>query len=277
MYMKHIFSKISNFIHTVKAHRRMPLRLEFVLSDYCNLNCKGCTHYSPLAVKEFESIETLERDAGHLGGAVGNDISEVYLIGGETLLYPHLPEAMDILRKHFPQCRISLFTNGLLLPRMDNRFWEAVRRNKIVIAMTIYPIPFDYEAAKELCVRQGAEYSIFGDRRTEGSFLRFGLDPTKSQNGRMSHFKCFNRGCISIVDGKVYPCSISACVKHLNRACGTDFKHMPGDWLDVADITSAKQIKKLRDRAVPFCSYCHPNPTVTEYGPSKRDKHEWTD
>lgn len=102
MYMKHIFSKIRNFIRTVQAHRRMPLRLEFVLSDYCNLNCKGCTHYSPLAIKEFESIETLRHDAAHLGEAVGNGISEVYLIGGETLLYPHLPEAMETMRKHFP-------------------------------------------------------------------------------------------------------------------------------------------------------------------------------
>ena len=275
--MKSIFKKISNVVRTVQVHRRMPLRLEFILSDYCNLNCKGCTHYSPLAVKEFEPIDTLLRDAEHLGRTVGNDIDAVYLIGGETLLYPWLPEAMDIMRRHFPTSKISLFTNGILLPKMDDAFWEAARRNNIVIAITIYPIPFDYDSAKAICDKQDTTYEIFDDRSVEGSFLRFSLDPAKRHNARLAHFKCFNRGCISVVNGKIYPCSISACVKHLNRACATDFKHLPGDMLNVADITDVKQIKTLRDRPVPFCGYCNPSPTVTPYGPSKHDKQEWVD
>lgn len=275
--MKSIFKKISNFARTIQAHRRMPLRLEFILSDYCNLNCKGCTHYSPLAAKEFEPLDTLNRDAEHLGRTVGADIADVYLIGGETLLYPHLPEAMDIVRRHFPASKISLFTNGLLLPKMNDDFWEATRRNNIVIAITIYPIPFDYDAALATCDSHGATYEIFGDRTLEGSFLRFSLDPAKRHNPRIAHFKCFNRGCISVVNGKVYPCSISACVDHLNRACATDFKHLPGDMLDITDITDIRQIKNLRDRPVPFCGYCNPNPSPTDYGPSKRDPREWVD
>lgn len=259
------------------AHRRMPLRLEFVVSDYCNLNCKGCTHYSPLAPKEFESIETLERTAAHLGAVTADNIGDVYLIGGEPLLYPQLTEAIKTLRRHFPKNGIKLFTNGLLLPKMDDKFWHTVKQNDITIALTIYPIKFDYNAVQKLCRSHGIKYLIFGDRSVKGSFLRFGLDPEKKQNGRMSHFKCFNRGCISVIGDKIYPCSISGCVSHLNNACGTSFEHRPGDWLNVADITSVKQIKALRDKPVPFCGYCHPNPTVTHYGPSLRDRHEWTD
>ncbi|MDE6346312.1 MAG: radical SAM protein [Muribaculaceae bacterium] len=275
--MKRIISKIRNFIATVRAHHSMPLRLEFVVSDYCNLNCKGCTHYSPLAPDEFESIATLERSAAHLGATVGHDIGDVYIIGGEPLLYPHLTDAMEMMRRHFPDNSIKLFTNGLLLPRMNDEFWLAAKRHRIIIALTIYPIKFDYDAAQALCARHGIECMIFGDRRAENSFMRFGLDPTKKQNARLSHFKCFNRGCISVIDDKIYPCSISGCVSHLNKACGTSFEHQPGDWLNVADVKTAKQIKALRDNPVPFCRYCNPNPTVTDYGHSRRDKHEWTD
>ena len=275
--MKNIFRKISNFVSTVRAHRAEPLRLEFILSDYCNLNCKGCTHYSPLAPRVFEPIEQLERTAAHLGAAVGKGLGSVYLIGGETLLYPHLPEAMDILRKHFPDTRILLFTNGILLPKMAPEFWESARRNKVVMAVTRYPVAFDYDAAEALCRSEGVNCEIFGDRGDDGAFFRFSLDPQQRQNGRLSHFKCFNRGCISVVGDKVYPCSISACVGHLNGACGTKFEHDPGDWLDVADISDIRQIKQLRDKSVPFCGYCRPNPTVTDYGPSRRDKSEWVD
>ena len=146
---------------------------------------------------------------------------------------------MDILRKNFPDTRILLFTNGILLPKMAPEFWEAARRNKVVMAVTRYP-------------------EIFGDRGDDGAFFRFSLDPQKRQNGRLSHFKCFNRGCISVVGDKVYPCSISACVRHLNGACGTKFEHEPGDWLDVADISGIRQIRQLRDKPVPFCEYCRP-------------------
>ncbi len=275
--MQKIFKKIRNFIASVQAHRREPLRLEFVLSDYCNLNCKGCTHYSPLAVKEFESVEQLERAASHLGKAVGAGLDVVYLIGGETLLYPHLPEAMGLMRRHFPTTRIQLFTNGILLPKMTDEFWVSARDNGVELAITRYPIAFDYEAAEALCRAKGVSYEVFGDRGEDGAFLRFALDPDKKQNGRVSHFKCFNRGCISVVGDKIYPCSISACVGHLNKACGTRFEHQSGDWIDVSSVRDVSQLKRLRDRPVPFCSYCKSNPTVTRYGASKREKSEWVD
>lgn len=132
-------------------------------------------------------------------------------------------------------------------------------------------LPKPYAAPKGLAARYLATVAA------TGLFFRFSLDPQKRQNGRLSHFKCFNRGCISVVGDKVYPCSISACVGHLNGACGTKFEHRPGDWLDVADISDIRQIKQLRDKPVPFCGYCRPNPTVTDYGPSRRHKSEWVD
>lgn len=254
-----------------------PLRLEFILSDYCNLNCKGCTHYSRwrhASLNQSNNSNALPRTSAPQSA---KGLGSVYLIGGETLLYPHLPEAMDILRKHFPDTRILLFTNGILLPKMAPEFWESARRNKVVMAVTRYPVAFDYDAAEALCRTEGVGCEIFGDRGGDGAFFRFSLDPQKRQNGRLSHFKCFNRGCISVVGDKVYPCSISACVGHLNGACGTKFEHRPGDWLDVADISDIRQIKQLRDKPVPFCGYCRPNPTVTDYGPSRRHKSEWVD
>lgn len=254
----------------------MPLRLEFILTDSCNLNCRGCTHYSSLAPAEFVAPEQTIREMRHLGRVCGNDISQVYLIGGETLLYPHLPEVMDALREAFPTQELSIFTNGLILGKMSEEFWDAVRRNDAVIAITRYPVKFDYAKVERICEEKGVKTAIFGDRSLADSFFRFPLDPEGKQNPRIAHFKCFNRGCVSVTDGYVYPCSISACVKHLNKATGTNFEHKPGDRIAVEDVKSAAQIRRLRDKPAPFCSYCK-KAESRPYALSKREKSEWVD
>lgn len=255
----------------------MPLRLEFVVTDWCNLNCRGCTHYSPLAPKEFEPLDVLERNMSALSRACGNQIESAYLIGGETLLYPDLPEAMRLQRRYFRDARLYIFTNGLALPRMSEEFWTACRDTDTVVALTRYPIKFDYDAAEALCASHGVRCEVFGDRSDDGSFFRFALDPHGRQNARMSHFKCYNRGCVSVTGDRVYPCSISACVGHLNRAHGTSFEHRDGDFIAVADVRSADDIRRLRDRPVPFCRYCICPPATVPYGPSKRDRAEWVE
>lgn len=255
--------------------RSEPLRVEFVLSDFCNLNCRGCTHYSPLAKKEFVALDVLERSMRIIGSRCGDGLESAYLIGGEPLLYPHLTAAMRALRENFPTQKLYIFTNGIALPRMDAEFWEAARQLDIILAVTRYPIKFDYDKVLELCVEQRVKTEVFADRGDDNSFFRYLLDPSKKQNARVSHFKCYNRGCLSVIGDRVYPCSISACVTHLNRACGTDFRHEKGDWIDVDKLRDAADLKRLRDTPVPFCAYCILPPESAPYGPSARKASEW--
>lgn len=272
---KSLFGRISQALRRWKELRTMPLRLEFVLSDYCNLNCRGCTHYSPLAPREFEPLDMLERNMAHLSSVCGAEVKSAYLIGGEPLLYPGIAQAMRLLRKYFPAQDLYVFTNGIALPKMDNDFWEAAADCDIIIAITRYPIRFDYDAVMKICQSRKVRTEVFGDRSQPDSFFKFGLDPEKRQNPRISHYKCYNRGCVSVIGERVYPCSISACVGHLNRVFGTRFTHEKGDWTDVSEVRSAKDIFRLRDKPVPFCGYCA-RPEPVSYGPSQRQVDEWT-
>lgn len=275
--MTNILKKITRAIATVRQHRQDPLRLEFVLSDFCNLNCKGCTHYSPVAPKEFEPIESLKANMKMLGKACGDGVKKLFLIGGEPLLYPYLEEAMDALRSAFPKGELYIFTNGLQLPRMPESFWEGVKRNDIIISVTRYPIKFDYDAIERLCREKGVRTEEFADRGEDETFFRFSLDPEKRQNPKISHFKCFNRGCVSVIGDRIYPCSISGCIGHINARFGKNFQHEKGDWINVSEVRSADDIRRLRDRPVPFCGYCILPPKPTEYGPSSRVAEEWID
>ena len=270
-----LFGKVINAWKHYRELKNMPLRLEFVVTDYCNLNCKGCTHYSPLAKKEFEELDVLEKQMAHLSRVCGTKLDSAYLIGGETLLYPRLVEAMGLLRKYFKTQNLYIFTNGIALPKMSDEFWKAAKDLDIIIALTRYPIKFDYDAVEQLCMAKGIKTEVFGDRSMADSFFKFGLDPEKKQNGKISHFKCYNRGCVSIIGDRLYPCSISACIGHLNNHLDNKFEHKPGDWLNVSEITDVKQIFSLRDKPVPFCSYCKNPPATVRYGSSKREVSEW--
>ena len=60
--------------------------------DHCNLNCKGCGHFSPLAPKSFLDIETFENDLRRLNGLLNGNIYCFELMGGEALLHPQLED-----------------------------------------------------------------------------------------------------------------------------------------------------------------------------------------
>lgn len=269
--------KLIRAFRTLALRFTTPLRIEFNLTDYCNLNCKGCTHYASLAPEDFLSIAELEADMRHLSGIRGHKkIRHIYLLGGEPLLYPHLSLAMKLARRHFQWAEISIFTNGLLLPRMDSDFWRNCRENNITLAITRYPIKFDYDNVIGICEREGVKHSIFGDRGVKYSFFRVRLDPEKRQSGWLSHFRCYSFGCLTVADGKLFPCPQSACVKHLNNRFGTAFQLEEGDYIPLSEITDTRQIYKLRNLPVPFCSYCSKS-LPTPYEHSKRDKSEWVD
>lgn len=271
--------KLRKVFHSLSLRFTTPLRIEFDVTDACNLNCKGCTHYSPVAPREFEALGQLDNSMRVLSSAKGHDsIKEIYLIGGETLLYPSLKEAMRMARRYFSWCRISIFTNGLLLPKMDGEFWNLCRSLDIRIALTRYPVKFDYDDAEALCRRNGVACDVFGDRRERGSFFRFGLDPSKRQNRWLSHLRCYSFGCMTVKEDRLYPCSISACAGHLNSRFGSNFSWQPGDFITLSDKKplSVSTILRLRNLPVPFCSYCK-KAGITPYEISKRVKNEWID
>ena len=41
---------------------KKQIRFIVDIVDHCNLNCKGCGHFSPLASKSFLDLETFEND-----------------------------------------------------------------------------------------------------------------------------------------------------------------------------------------------------------------------
>lgn len=98
-------------------------RIEYSITDNCNLNCAYCCHYAPIATKYFVRLDKFEDDIAQLAFLTnqGKDLGTLGLLGGEPLLHPDLIEMCYHARIMLPYSRIRITTNGLLLKNCPNQ------------------------------------------------------------------------------------------------------------------------------------------------------------
>jgi len=140
--------------------------LEMHLTTHCNLRCKGCSQFSPIADISFAKVSDHERDMKQLSILFSN-IETIRLIGGEPLLHPEIEQFLNITRKYFVNSNICIATNGSLLQNMSESFWEACRINNIKINWTVYPPFFD---KKNEILREVKDHGIIINARKFDKF-----------------------------------------------------------------------------------------------------------
>lgn len=100
-------------IESKEIHLR---KLETNVVDFCNLNCKGCSHFSNLFDKgDAVGYESFEKDIIFLSEKVFIDHFD--LLGGEAFLAENLDKYIECLRKYMPKTSITVVSNGVLIPR----------------------------------------------------------------------------------------------------------------------------------------------------------------
>ena len=101
--------------------------------EHCNLRCRSCSHLSPVLGKHFVDPDVLCSDLTALAGSYHAKVLKI--LGGEPLLHPNLLEVMMAARESQVADKLEIWTNGLLLPRMQRRVWEVVDSVRI----SLYP------------------------------------------------------------------------------------------------------------------------------------------
>ncbi len=114
---------------------------EINVAHHCNLSCRGCSHLSPVWPKEFLHPAQLKSDLAKLAKVYRAE--RIRLLGGEPLLHPELVELIRVVRGSGVSRRIAVATNGVLLPRQPEKFWEEIDE----VDVTLYP-------GKQLSVRE---------------------------------------------------------------------------------------------------------------------------
>lgn len=262
--------------------RRLPramLSFEVALAEHCNLNCVGCSHFSPLAPPGFPDLEEFARDFKRLAGLFVERTQQIRLLGGEPLLNPDINKFLLVARECFPLTEIMIITNGLLLPQMDETFWEVCRENHIVISPTYYPVNFDYDAAAELAKAHDVEYRYFAVKGIKENFWKCVMDSQGLQDCGWNYCRCTAaNSCIYLQHGRLYTCPTAPTAHYLNEAFGTQFHESPHDSIDIYQAKSAEEILEFLAKPIPFCRYCRQDIIIHDipYGQSKRELSEWT-
>jgi molybdenum cofactor biosynthesis enzyme MoaA len=122
-------------------NRNLLKYLEIHLVDHCNLNCKGCGHFSTLSSPSFLDILDFEKDLKQLKKHF-EFLGQLRLMGGEPLLHPKCAVFFNVARRVFGDARISLVTNGILLPEHDESFNRQLREQNIEVQITFYSETF---------------------------------------------------------------------------------------------------------------------------------------
>lgn len=239
-----------------KAQGRPPVlhHLDIHLTDHCNLNCKSCEHYSSISEPVFADLGEFEAELSRLA-ELFSGIEQVYLLGGEPLLHPQVDQFVAIARRYLPDTRICLMTNGSLVPRMSDAFWDAMRETRTVLLCDQYPGVADVAAIEAL----GAEHGVTIEwvEATE-QFFRAPIDPSGSCDPQESFVRCVGvSNCAIVKDGRMYPCAHIAYVDILRKRFDLEgLEPTDEDSISIFDGATGDDIVDFLMAPVPWCKNC---------------------
>ncbi|MBD5503046.1 MAG: radical SAM protein [Lachnospiraceae bacterium] len=233
------------------------LRFEVTLAEHCNLNCKYCSHFSPIAEPEFLDLAQHEKDMERLSYLLGGKSDKIYLIGGEPLLYKEIIECMKIVRTNFLKSRIIILSNGLLINSMKEDFWQACRDNEIEINITRYPVKVDYEKIMQKIEKEGITSDYGRESNVSCLFDKLRLDLTGAQDPYESFTHCNQANqCHLVKDGKIYTCSYIKCAEHFNKYFHQNLEITEEDYVDLYSVKNGEEMLKQLAKPAAFCRYC---------------------
>lgn len=258
--------------------KRIPFYFEVHITDSCNLNCAGCDHFSPLAKENaVYPFEKYKNDIMQMHKLFGDNIDHVHIMGGEPLTNVRVIDYLRVTRKILPSTRLELITNGLLLKKMPEEFYECCKENDINICITTYPINIDYDDLFAYVAEKGVDVEVFNVRNTDDSWKNMGLSREALLDYKKTFLECKysdNDTCLN--DGMLYICPHAAYIDLFNEYFNECFENK-GSGISIHDHDKDEILEFLRTPNS-FCRYCHINDKNNKrIGWSKTEwkKEEW--
>ena len=226
------------------------MQLEFHLADHCNLNCKGCSHFSNLVPQPvFPDKEQFVRDLQQLTGYF-SQIHDFYLLGGEPLLNPEIGVYINTVRKAFPYTNLIIVTNGLLLLSLKEEVIQMIKENRVHISISDYTcldrdkiISFIQAHALSADLREGKE-----------CFSKY-LNPQGNSDKEQVFANCIRRNCTFLAKGKMAACCQPFVVHYFNDYFHENLPEEEGIDLYEPGLTGW-EIQKRLITPMESCRYC---------------------
>ncbi len=241
---------------------------EIHLMDSCNLNCKGCSHFSNLFPRDtVYDLQQFSEDLSMFSRRVF--VSTLFLLGGEPFANPQITDYLRVARKCFPLCEIILVTNGLLIPQQSDNVMEALRQEKITVEISLYPPTAKILDKIEARMNNtGVECRVRAERP---AFMAF-IGTSGTSNPYLSQKICCNAHCRYIRNGILYKCPVDALSYKYNEQFGIHLP--PSEGIPLASDDFERKLSLL-DQPIQLCRYCTEQPRVFPWSvgtnPAKED------
>lgn len=242
-----------NFIVDFKQFSE-PMTIKFLASESCNLNCSGCTHFAPLIESpKMLSVEECERDLQQVK-KIFQYVKIIQFLGGEPLLNKRLPELIEKTHDIFPYTDIHVLTNGLLIPTVEQKLFDVMKRYDVWCSVSVYPPTA--KIIEQICRRlEGNQirYTLFGEIKE----FRLQYNTLGNRDMYENYYNCPDRICHTIVDGKLSNCYYAVMVPNANKYFGINipYENCIYDLYDTS-YTGAELLKKINSPSS-MCSYCN--------------------
>ncbi|MDR2477701.1 MAG: 4Fe-4S cluster-binding domain-containing protein [Treponema sp.] len=257
--------------------RSSLLQFEVHLADHCNLNCKSCSHFSPLAEENFMEIDDFRHDCERLGKLTGGQIQFIRFMGGEPLLHNQIIEFLDAGRNNFPKGELIIVTNGILLPKQSESFWENCQKNNVEIEISNYPIKIDRDKINVSAGKYKVTVDYVGGKE-KIMWRAMKLDMNGRQNIKENFGMCSQSNtCIHLNKGRLFTCPVTAYIQYFNGYFGENLQITKDDYIDIYKAENIDEILDFLCKPIPFCRYCNVKEEKNiKWAVSEKDIQEWS-
>ena len=258
----------ANGIYWLDTEKAFLPYMEANLIDSCNLNCKGCTHYSNLfSDDDFYSLENFARDIRRVADTV--DVVTFRLLGGEPLKLKNLDQYIKVARKFLPKTDLRLVTNGLLIPSAPQSLFDALRDNKIILDISFYPPTMKiFNEIKTLVEKNNVMCPGVSSKINPVEYFNVFLSLQGGHNPLRSRAVCNNDFCRLIRDGKIYKCPLDALGYRFAERFGLkDFPASVG--VDIFAKNFPTLLEQLRD-TIELCTWCNETRRFIPWQPTNK-------
>lgn len=225
--------------------------IEVHIVDHCNLKCNYCSHFCHLVNEEiFIDINEYKKDLEELSKKI--NIFQIRIMGGEPLLHPQLNEFIKEARFFFPNSRISIVSNGILLPTMNEEFWNTLKQYNTYIDLTKYPI---------LGNKFSEILDLIDDHNMQPGHIKLAkkfyesLNINGDSDINKSHSVCGSKSSVNLWNHKLYPCQ--NCFRYYyNKKYNTNLELPPA--VDFYKLSGEQIKRELIKYKKPFdaCRFC---------------------
>lgn len=236
------------------SYCNMPIlkKLETNIVDDCNLNCRGCSHFSNLYEHgEKVPFEVFCKDLQQIARNV--HIYQFCMLGGEALLDNKISEYIRFTRKTLPDSEIQLITNGLLIPKQTEEFFQCCRENDIIIGITGYkPTVLLKDKIIDVLEKNNIIYFFRINKEEFGK----NIDLTGTADKDEAVRKCREHTCHFLRYGKVYKCPFEALGNKFFAHYHLDIRFNGGTDIYDENMDWNAWLYNLEHNPVDACRYC---------------------